>query len=88
MLSRCGFENICSDQTRYPVLTLEEITKSKPDYVFLSSEPFPFKQKHIDELQLELPASKIILVDGEYFSWYGNRMIGAARYFRELIDLV
>ena len=86
MLSRCGFENICSDQTRYPVLTLEEIMKSKPDYVFLSSEPFPFKQKHIDELQLELPASKIILVDGEYFSWYGSRMVGAARYFRELIE--
>ena len=86
MLNHCGFENICAGQTRYPVLTLEEIKKRQPDYLFLSSEPFPFKQIHIEKLKLELPNAKIILVDGEYFSWYGNRMVGAAKYFGKLIN--
>ena len=85
MLDICGFESICKDQSRYPALTLDEVKTSKPDFVFLSSEPFPFKQQHIDELQLELPESKILLVDGEYFSWYGSRMVGAAAYFNNLI---
>ena len=86
MLKNCGFESISKDKTRYPTLTIEKIKESRPDYIFLSSEPFPFKQKHIDDLQLELPSAKIILVDGEYFSWYGSRMVGAAKYFSELIE--
>jgi ABC-type Fe3+-hydroxamate transport system substrate-binding protein len=86
MLEICGFENICKDHTRYPELTLEEIKSRQPDYIFLSSEPFPFKQQHIDELQVHFPECKILLVDGEYFSWYGNRMIDAAKYFQSLIN--
>lgn len=86
MLRICGFNNICSDQTRYPTLNIEDIQTKRPDYIFLSSEPFPFKQKHIDALQIYLPESKIILVDGEYFSWYGSRMVGAAQYFSFLIE--
>lgn len=85
MLQMCGFENICKDQMRYPELTLEGIKSRQPDYIFLSSEPFPFKQQHIDELQDQIPDCKILLVDGEYFSWYGCRMLGAAAYFKKLI---
>ncbi len=53
--------------------------------LLLSSEPYPFKQKHLDELQTLLPLTKIILVDGEMFSWYGNRLLYAAKYFQNLI---
>lgn len=84
MLHKCGYENIFGDQTRYPAISVDEIKNVNPEYVFLSSEPFPFKQRHIDELQLELPNTKIILVNGEYFSWYGSRMIGAAGYFKAM----
>jgi hypothetical protein len=56
-----------------------------PDYVFLSSEPFPFKEKHIKELQKNLPHAKILLVDGEMFSWYGSRLLQAPKYFNELM---
>jgi len=84
MLAKCGYQNICGDQTRYPILSIKEIRDKQPDLVFLSSEPFPFKQKHIDELQESLPSTKILLVDGEYFSWYGNRMLDAVDYFVEL----
>ncbi len=56
--------------------------------LLLSSEPYPFKQKHIDELQLQLPGCKILLADGEMFSWYGNRLLYAAQYFTNLIEQV
>ena len=86
MIELCGFENICNDQIRYPELTLEEIKSREPDYLFLSSEPFPFKQQHIDDLKISFPGCQILLVDGEYFSWYGNRMVDAVNYFQSLIN--
>jgi ABC-type Fe3+-hydroxamate transport system substrate-binding protein len=86
MLRVGGFENVLSDQTRYPEITTAELRSKNTELVFLSSEPFPFKQKHIDELQAELPGTKILLVDGEIFSWYGSRMRHAATYMRELFQ--
>lgn len=56
--------------------------------LLLSSEPYPFKQKHLEELQPLLPATKIILADGEMFSWYGSRLLHAAAYFKNLIQQI
>ncbi|MET0464340.1 MAG: helical backbone metal receptor [Chitinophagaceae bacterium] len=84
MLRAAGFENVFGDQTRYPVVDVADIKRSGCDYLFLSSEPYPFKQKHIEELQSLLPGVKIMLVDGEMFSWYGSRLLYAAEYFRRL----
>lgn len=83
MLCLGGWKN-CVQQTRYPALTNQEIVSLNPDLVFLSSEPFPFKQKHIDAIQLLLPNAKIILVDGEMFSWYGSRLLLSFDYFKQL----
>jgi hypothetical protein len=38
-----------------------------PDYLLLSSEPYPFKQENLEKLSLLLPRSKIILGNGEMF---------------------
>jgi ABC-type Fe3+-hydroxamate transport system substrate-binding protein len=84
MLQHAGFENIFQDKKRYPKTSLEELNQLSFEYLFLSSEPFPFKQKHADELQELLPGKKIILVDGEIFSWYGSRLIKAPAYFKQL----
>jgi ABC-type Fe3+-hydroxamate transport system substrate-binding protein len=84
MMKLAGFENIYGDQFRYPEITVEEIAAQKPAYLLLSSEPYPFKQKHIEGLQPHLPDTKILLVDGEMFSWYGSRMLKAASYFQNL----
>ncbi len=83
MLLKAGFTNICK-QTRYPALTEEEIIALNPAYILLSTEPYPFKQKDIDSLQLICPNAKIVLVDGEIFSWYGSRMLHTAKYFSTL----
>ena len=82
MLKRCGFKNILADQTRYPVL--ENLSELNPDVLFLSSEPYPFKEKHIQELHEIFPNAKIKLVDGEMFSWYGSRLSESVDYFKWL----
>jgi ABC-type Fe3+-hydroxamate transport system substrate-binding protein len=83
MLTRCGFENIFADRTRYPTVSIEELSadSNRLQVLLLSSEPFPFGQKHIDELQPLLPHTKIILADGEMFSWYGSRLLHSPAYF-------
>lgn len=85
MLERAGFENMVS-KPRYPELTLVELKELAPDYLLLSSEPFPFKQKHLNEFAALLPQSKILLVDGEMFSWYGSRLMFFKKYL-EVFDL-
>jgi ABC-type Fe3+-hydroxamate transport system substrate-binding protein len=85
MLQACGLTNVFSDQTRYPEVSLDEIMTAKPDLLFLSSEPYPFTEKHVEEFQSHLPHSKIILVDGEFFSWYGSRLLTAPDYFNSLL---
>jgi ABC-type Fe3+-hydroxamate transport system substrate-binding protein len=85
MLHKCGFENIFSNRTRYPEVTIALLQTAHCQLLLLSSEPYPFKQKHIDELSKQLPGTKIILTDGEFFSWYGSRMLQSPAYFRQLI---
>ncbi|MBC7425074.1 MAG: ABC transporter substrate-binding protein [Bacteroidia bacterium] len=83
-LNNCLRDYLEKDCTRYPELNLDEIKKINPEVILLSSEPFPFKQKHIDELKEFLPDSNIILADGEMFSWYGSRMLYLQKYYEEL----
>jgi len=86
MLDKCGFDNIFAGQNRYPETDIEQLKIADCQLLLLSSEPYPFKQKHIDELQQQLPQCKIILADGEMFSWYGSRMLYAADFFKELVN--
>jgi ABC-type Fe3+-hydroxamate transport system substrate-binding protein len=78
-----GFDNGVK-ASRYPELLPEDLLKLHPDLIFLSSEPYPFQEKHIAELQALCPASQIMLVDGEMFSWYGSRLLQAPAYFNAL----
>jgi len=84
MMHKAGFENTFHHLTRYPEIEIENIAKSDCEFVLLSSEPYPFSQKHVDEMQASLPNKKIIIVDGEMFSWYGSRMLKSATYFKEI----
>jgi ABC-type Fe3+-hydroxamate transport system substrate-binding protein len=85
MMNHCGFENIFAHAERYPETNIEELLKKDCKLLLLSSEPFPFKHKHIEEIQSQLEGVKIILVDGEMFSWYGSRLIHAPLYFSQLL---
>ena len=84
MMEYAGFENIFRHKTRYPEVEINEIKAQDCKLLLLSSEPYPFKQKHIEELQTKLPGTRVMLVDGEMFSWYGSRLLKAPEYFVNL----
>ncbi len=84
LLEKLGMINAFSYLSRYPEINAAQIKSADPDLIFLSSEPFPFKEKHVAELQQICPHTGIHLVDGEMFSWYGSRLQFAPDYFKTL----
>lgn len=83
MIQKAGFENLIK-ATRYPQLSLEEIGELSPDFILLSSEPFPFKKRHLEFFQEKFPNAEVRLVDGELFSWYGSRLVNTPDYLKGL----
>lgn len=86
LLEKLGFTNSQSGKQRYPELSLEDIGKSS--HLFLSSEPYPFAEKHQEELQARFAHLQIHLVNGEAFSWYGSHLKEFDTYYKELIKEV
>jgi ABC-type Fe3+-hydroxamate transport system substrate-binding protein len=86
MIQTIGWQNVAADKARYPQMTLEELVAYNPEIVLLSSEPYPFKEKHIAEIKAVLPHAEVKLVDGEMFSWYGSRMLKAVGYMQGLVN--
>ena len=85
MLQRLGLDNVFAERPeRYPAVSPAELAAADPDVVLLSSEPYPFKEKHIAELNMLLPGCPVRLVDGEAFSWYGSRLLRSPSVFAEL----
>jgi ABC-type Fe3+-hydroxamate transport system substrate-binding protein len=82
VIERIGFKNAIAE-SRYPEWKTENT--QLPDLFFLSTEPYPFKEEDVQALQAQYPNVKVILVDGEMFSWYGSRMRLAPAYFERLI---
>ena len=88
MLEHAGYENVFGDEKRYPEVNEALLKSSAAELIFLSSEPFPFKEIHIKEIQQVCPAAKIFLVDGGLFSWYGSRLLLMPKYFSNLYKLI
>jgi ABC-type Fe3+-hydroxamate transport system substrate-binding protein len=84
MMNVCGLRNVFANEMRYPETSIEQLQSLNCEVLLLASEPFPFKQKHIDELERYLPNTNILLVDGEMFSWYGSRLLYAPDYLIRL----
>lgn len=84
MLEKAGFNNVFAGRSRYPEITPDELAAAQPEIILLSSEPYPFAEKHFGAFREICPQAHILCVDGEMFSWYGSRMLHAAIYFAEL----
>lgn len=84
IIEKLGFGNLFKNEKRYPEISLDQMQEA--DFIFLSTEPFPFQQKHAEELQNELPGKKIIVVDGEAFSWYGTHLAKCSEYLQTLFS--
>ena len=85
LLDKCGWVNQAKNN-RYPIWDKESGIDC--DFIFLSSEPYPFKEKDKLELQTLFPKAQIIRVDGEMFSWYGSRLLEAPTYFKRILTSV
>lgn len=86
MMNMAGYDNLMYYHKRYPELSEKKMAELNPEIILLSSEPYPFKARHIEEFKTICPKAEIKLVDGEFFAWYGSRMIKAADYFHQLCD--
>jgi ABC-type Fe3+-hydroxamate transport system substrate-binding protein len=75
VLKHWSLENILGSFKRYPTIELEGLAAYEPEIIILSSEPYPFKEKHINPVQKACPDARIFLMDGQWFSWYGSRML-------------
>lgn len=84
MLQQAGFRNVFARERRYPEVSLDAIAAREPEVILLSSEPYPFKDKHIAEIRSACPTADIRLADGELFSWYGSRLLKSPDYFKAL----
>ena len=84
LLLRAGFSNVFAGHARYPEISAEQLAAAAPQRILLSSEPYPFNEKHLAEFRAICPAAKIEIVDGELFSWYGSRLRKSAAYFSQL----
>ncbi|MEC4005730.1 helical backbone metal receptor [Flavobacterium sp. SUN052] len=83
------FENIYDNNPkydgRYPEIIIQKMRiQGDPDYVLLSSEPFPFTDEHAFEIGRFTHHATTIFVDGEMFSWYGSRLLKAFDYFKKM----
>ena len=79
-----GFENYYGRLERYPEVILDKLKPESAEIVLLSTEPYPFKIEHIGEVKAYFPNAKILVVDGEMFSWSGSRLLKAFDYFKTL----
>ena len=86
MLHEVGGVGVFADHPdRFPTVTADAIGSANPDVVLLSSEPFPFADRHRDELvdATGLPSERFTHVDGELLSWHGTRMAAGLTYAAE-----
>lgn len=85
MLTLNNFQNIYANKGRYPEIEIKKMRlEGDPDLVFLSSEPYPFKEEDAFEIGRFTHHAKTVFVDGEMFSWYGSRILKAFEYFKQL----
>ncbi|OYU80734.1 MAG: cobalamin-binding protein [Flavobacterium sp. BFFFF1] len=85
MLQLNGFTNIYANKGRYPEVHIQKLRiQGDPEIVFLSSEPYPFKEEDAFEVGRFTHHAKVVFVDGEMFSWYGSRVLKSFAYFRQL----
>ena len=84
VMARAGLVNVFGDRMRYPVVSADELAGARPNVLLLSSEPYPFAERHRAAFQDLLPEASVHRVDGEPFSWYGSRLLRSPAFLRDV----
>lgn len=74
VMKHWDLDNVFSNRSRYPSFELDQLVSFHPELILLSSEPYPFKENHLSMVEEACPAARVLLVEGEWFSWYGSHM--------------
>jgi ABC-type Fe3+-hydroxamate transport system substrate-binding protein len=88
LLSLAGGQNVFGKRNdRYPTISATELHDVDPLIVLLPNEPFPFQDKHVEELSAltRLPKERFMLSDGELLSWHGSRTPRGIDYAESLL---
>ena len=100
-LAAVGWDTVeIKSKDRYPKIEFTAELVSRVDRVLLSSEPYAFRERHLDEIRQAIAAANhffvptaleevespvtVSLIDGEMTSWYGSRAIAGMRYMSRL----
>jgi len=100
-LAAVGWDTVdIESRDRYPKIELTPKLLSGVGRVLLSSEPYAFRERHLDEVRQLLVASgtdfvpspmedldssaTVSMIDGEMTSWYGSRAIEGMKYLSRL----
>jgi ABC-type Fe3+-hydroxamate transport system substrate-binding protein len=84
VLAAVGIVNVFAGAPeRYPSTTLVHARDLVPDLVVAPSEPYPFAERHVREL--ETVAADVRLVDGRDLFWWGTRSAAAVERLREVL---
>ena len=89
LLADAGGRNVFAHESeRYPTITADALREADPDVVLLSTEPFPFKPAHADDLAAAtgIPRERFAIVDGELLSWHGSRTPAGIDYAEQVVD--
>ncbi len=88
LLALAGGENVFGALAeRYPAVSAEALREADPDLVLLSTEPFPFDDRHADELaeRTGIARERFRIVDGELLSWHGSRTPAGIDYAESVL---
>ena len=89
MLRISGFKNAYTGEERYPEINIKTMKiTTKPDLLMFSSEPYDFTDDEVYEVLRKNRKTTTIYVDGQYFSWYGSRLIKAFDHFKEIHEKI
>ena len=100
-LAAVGWDTVeIKSKDRYPKIEFTAELLSRVNRVLLSSEPYAFRERHLDEIRQAIAAAnhffvptaleevesplKVSLIDGEMTSWYGSRAIEGMKYLSRL----
>ena len=83
-LAAVGWDTLPADAgVRYPEIDWQAPWMGDVARVFLSSEPYRFRERHLAEVAA-LSGRPATLIDGEMASWYGSRAAAGLRYLAAL----
>ncbi len=87
VLDHLGVDVVPADAGVYPTVELDAVAADSPDLVLVPSEPYVFRDAHLEELTGAIPGADVRRVDGQDLFWWGSRTVAAISRLRAALAL-